>query len=217
MDHTQFKANQTAAGYVADGLDESTQEAFELHMMACPDCVEDVETWRAIKINMPRKARPALAPAAVGRHVHAAAGWRMAASLLIGGLVGVAGGWFGRSAQGPDLDSTQTVFFNVSAVARGVEDCTPLRLARDTKVAVLRVPGVSADRRVIALDSEKRELPGSGYAVRLQPDGSQLARIDTQLLDGRAVHLEARGADGSSEPLGCITGEVTTAARAPTP
>jgi hypothetical protein len=42
MDHLQFKANQTAAVYVADGLDASTQEAFEMHMMACPECVEDV-------------------------------------------------------------------------------------------------------------------------------------------------------------------------------
>jgi len=47
MDHIQFKANQTAAGYVANGLDESTQEAFELHLMGCSECVEDVEVWRA--------------------------------------------------------------------------------------------------------------------------------------------------------------------------
>ena len=55
MDHMQFKANQTAAGYVANGLDESTQEAFELHLMGCSECVEDVEVWRAIKLDMPRQ------------------------------------------------------------------------------------------------------------------------------------------------------------------
>ena len=81
MDHTQFKANQTAATYVADGLDEGTLEAFEMHMMGCTECIEDVEAWRAIKLNMPRATRPALAPAAIRRSVHAAAGWRMAASL----------------------------------------------------------------------------------------------------------------------------------------
>ena len=43
MDHTQFKANQTAATYVADGLDEGTLEAFEMHMMGCTECIEDVD------------------------------------------------------------------------------------------------------------------------------------------------------------------------------
>src|SRR6266403_643119 len=127
MEHTQFKANQTAAMYVANGLDEGTLEAFEMHMMGCAECVEDVEAWRAIKLNMPRSARPALAPAAIHRSVHAAVGWRMAASLLIAGILGAAGGWLGRAAQAPDLDSTQTVFFNVPAVTRGAEECTPLR------------------------------------------------------------------------------------------
>jgi len=57
MDHSQFKANQTAAVYVADGLDAPTQEAFEMHMMDCPECIEDVETWRAIKVNIPSRVR----------------------------------------------------------------------------------------------------------------------------------------------------------------
>ena len=124
MDHTQFKANQTAATYVADGLDQGTLEAFEMHMMGCTECVEDVEAWRAIKLNMPRTARPALAPGAIRRSVHAAAGWRMAASLLIAASLGAAGGWLGRAAQAPDLDSAQTVFFNVPAVTRGADECS---------------------------------------------------------------------------------------------
>ncbi len=207
MDHSQFKAQQTAAVYVADGLDERTLEAFEMHMMGCTECVEDVESWRSIKLNMPSRARPALAPS-IRRHVHAAAGWRMAASLVIGGVLGVAGGWFGREAQAPDLDSTQTAFFNVPAATRGGDECTPLRLASDTQFAVLRVSGVSRDRHVVAADSEKRELPASRYTSRLQPDGSHLVRIETQALNGRAVHLEAQTKDGFGEPLGCVTGEV---------
>jgi hypothetical protein len=208
MDHTQFKAKQTAAVYVADGLDENTLEAFEMHMMGCTECLEDVETWRSIKHNMPSRARPALAPAAMGRHVHAAAGWRMAASLVIGVTLGTAGGWFGREAQAPNLDSTQTAFFNVPATTRGGDECTPLRFAPDTRFAVLRIPGVTRDRHVVAADSEKRELPASRYTSRLQPDGSHLVRIDTQALEGRAVHLEAQAADGFGEPLGCVTGEI---------
>jgi hypothetical protein len=210
MDHAQFKAKQTAAVYVADGLDERTLEAFEMHMMACTECIDDVESWRAIKVNMPTRARPARAPAILGRNTYATAGWRMAASLVVGGVLGTAGGWFGHQSQTPNLDSTQTAFFNVPAATRGAGDCTALRLAPDTRFAVLRVPGVSRDRQVIASDAEKHELPASRYTSRLQPDGSHLVRIDTQALDSREVFLEARAADGFGEPLGCVTGQVAT-------
>jgi hypothetical protein len=208
MDHAQFKAKQTAAVYVADGLDEHTLEAFEMHMMGCTECVDDVETWRAIKVNIPARARPVRAPAVLGRNTHAAMGWRMAASLVAGGVLGTAGGWFGHQSQAPNLDSTQTAVFNVPAATRGAGDCTPLRLAADTRFAVLRVPGVSRDRQVIAADAEKRELPASRYTSRLQPDGSQLVRIDAQALNGREVFLEAHAADGFGEPLGCVTGQI---------
>ncbi len=210
MDHAQFKAKQTAAVYVADGLDERTLEAFEMHMMGCTECVEDVETWRAVKVNMPTRARPARAPAVLGRNTHSAVGWRMAASLVAGGVLGTAGGWFGHQSQTPNLDSTQTAFFNVPAATRGAGDCTALRLAPDTRFALLRVPGVSRDRQVTAADAEKRELPASRYTSRLQPDGSHLVRIDAQALDGREVFLEAHAADGFGEPLGCVTGQVAS-------
>jgi hypothetical protein len=206
MDHIQFKANQTAAGYVANGLDESTQEAFELHMMGCSECVEDVEVWRAIKLDMP-KQRPTVHTLPQRRKFAAFSDWRMAASLVGAGVIGAAGGWLGKSTTATDLDSTRTVVFNLPSVSRGADDCTAMRLASDTRLAVLRVPGVSKELRVVALDSEKRELPAGQYASRIQPDGSQLVRIDSELLAGRSVHLEARRADGSGEPLGCVTGE----------
>jgi hypothetical protein len=208
MDHAQFKAKQTAAVYVADGLDEHTLEDFEMHMMGCRECVEEVESWRAIKLNMPARARPARAPAVLGRSAQAAVGWRMAASLVVGGVLGTAGGWFGHESQAPNLDSTQTTFFNVPTATRSGGDCTALRLAPDTKFAILRVPGVSRDRKVIAADAEKRELPATRYTSRLQPDGSHLVRIERQALDAREVFLEARAADGFGEPLGCVTGKV---------
>ena len=209
MDHIQFKANQTAAGYVANGLDESTQEAFELHMMGCSECVEDVEVWRAIKLEMP-KQRAEVRTLAPRRKLAAFSDWRMAASLVGAGVIGATGGWLGKSTTATDLDSTRTVVFNLPSVSRGADDCTAMRLASDTRLAVLRVPGVSKDLRVVALDSEKRELPAGEYTSRIQPDGSQLVQIDAQALAGRSVHLEARRTDGSGEPLGCVTGEVPT-------
>jgi hypothetical protein len=208
MDHAQFKAKQTAAVYVADGLDEHTLEDFEMHMMGCRECVADVESWRAIKLNMPARARPARAPMVARRSAQAAVGWRMAASLVAGGVLGTAGGWFGHASQAPNLDSTQTTFFNVPAATRSGGDCTALRLAPDTKFAVLRVPGVLRDRKVIAADADKREIPATRYTSRLQPDGSHLVRIERQALESREVFLEARAADGLGEPLGCVSGEV---------
>jgi hypothetical protein len=204
MDHIQFKANQTAAGYVADGLDEGTQAAFELHLMGCSECVGDVEVWRAIKLDMPRPL-PEVRVAPARRRIAVFSDWRMAASLVGAGVIGAAGGWVGKTTQATDLDTT--VVFNVPSVTRGAEECTRLRLASDTRLAVLRVPGVSRDLHVVALDSERHELPAGKYAARMQPDGSQLLRMDAQLLDGRAVHLEARHSDGNGEPLGCVTGE----------
>ena len=56
MEHMQFKANQAAAAYVANELGEPALEAFELHMMGCSECVNDVEAWRAIKDHMPDPA-----------------------------------------------------------------------------------------------------------------------------------------------------------------
>jgi hypothetical protein len=211
MDHMQFKANQTAAGYVANGLDESTQEAFELHMMGCSECVEDVEVWRAIKLEMPRQRAATASPLAPKRRYAAFSDWRMAASLVGAGLVGAAGGWLGKATTATDLDSTRTVVLNLPSVSRGADECTAVRLASDTRLAVLRVPGISRDLRVVALDSEKRELPAAHYASRVQPDGSQLVRIDSDVLTGRSVHLEARRADGTGEPLGCVTGDLVAA------
>jgi hypothetical protein len=214
MDHAQFKARQTAAVYVADGLDEQTLEEFEMHMMGCTECVADVESWRAIKLNMPRRTRPVRTPATTfGHRPQAAVGWRMAASLVVGGVLGAASGWFGHETQAPNLDSNQTAFFNVPAATRGGGDCTSLRYAADTKFAVLRVSGVSRDRKIIAADAEKHELPVSRYTSRLQPDGSHLVRIDTQALEGREVFFEAHAADGFGEPLGCVTGEILSGHR----
>jgi hypothetical protein len=208
MDHSQFKANQTAAVYVADGLDAPTQEAFEMHMMACPECVEDVETWRAIKINIPASVRPASHLSRRFRVGHNTARWRLAASVLVAAIGGVAGGWFTHAARGPELDSSQSTFFNLAAVERGGDECTALRLSADSKLAVVRVPGVAAADSLIAVDSEKQELDGASYLVRRQPDGSEVVRIEARVLVDRAIHLETRKADGSIEPLGCITGEI---------
>lgn len=209
MEHEFFAAHQTAAAYVADGLDEATLEKFELHLMSCSTCLDDVESWRAIKQNMP--GRRAAGPARL-RHLAPFIDWRMAASLFGVGVLGAAGGWFGREAtQGPDVDSSQTVVFNLAGTTRGADDCTVLRLGADTRVAVLRVPGVPSGLILSALDAEGQPLPAGHYAIRLQPDGSYLVRMDSQFLVGRSVYLQTHRGDGAGgEPLGCITDELAS-------
>jgi anti-sigma factor RsiW len=212
MNHLQFKTRQTAADYVAQGLDEPTQEAFELHLMGCPECLQDVEIWRAIKQEMPRPATgigtataiaPAAAAASQQRRLPALQTWRMAASWLGIGILGAAGGWLGKSLQSTDLASAQTVVFSLPAMTRDAE-CVPLLLASDTRSAIVRIPQVSRGMQVVALDSDQHQI---GAAVRTQPDRSQLMRLDSRHLTGRDVYLQARGTD-ASEPLGCITGQI---------
>jgi hypothetical protein len=209
MNHEFFQAHETPAVYVADGLDEGTLEQFELHLMSCRTCVDDVESWRAIKHNV--RGRRAAGPARV-RRVAPLMDWRMAASLVGVGVLSAAGGWVGREAtHGPDVDSAQTVVFNLPATARSGDNCTVLRLAADTRVAVLRVPGVPSGLVIAALDAEGHPLPAARYATRPQPDGSYLVRMDSQLLMGRAVYLQTHRGDGAGgEPLGCITGELAS-------
>jgi len=207
MDHEFFNANQTAAIYVGNGLAAEMLEEFELHLMSCRVCVDDVESCRAIKENMPGRLAAVLVRM---RHVAPLADWRMAASLLGVGVLGAAGGWVGQeAARGPDFDATQTVVFNLPATTRNADECTVLRLGADTRFAVLRVPGVPAGLVIAALDADMRPLPVGHYATRAQPDGSYLVRMESQLLVGRAVYLQTHRGDGSGgEPLGCITGEL---------
>jgi hypothetical protein len=201
MDHMRFKANLTAATYVARGLEESVQEDFELHLMSCPECVDDVEAWRAIEKHMPREERalPARAAAARAGLSH----WRLAASLVGIGIVGAASGWYWRGFADPDL--ARTAFFNAAAVSRG-SDCTALKLAPDTERIALRVAGIASDRRLVALDSK-----GDGLArgARRQADGSWLVQFSPATLVAGAVRLQSAGADGSAEPLGCVSAQFT--------
>jgi hypothetical protein len=205
MDHMRFKANLTAATYVAHGLDESAQEEFELHLMSCPECIDDVEAWRAIEKHMPR-ADVAATPAAP-RARPALGDWRLAASLVAIGCIGAAGGWYGRTLADPGL--ARTAFFNAAALTRGASDCEPLRLAPDTERVVLRVAGIASDRKVVALTAGAEPLGARAYSARRQSDGSWLLQFAPATLARGALRLESQGANGSAEPLGCVSAQLT--------
>ena len=139
MDHIQFKANQTAAGYVANGLDESTQEAFELHLMGCSECVEDVEVWRAIKLDMPRQ-RPEVRSKAPKPRFVAFSDWRMAASLVGAGIIGATGGWL-ENPRRPRTWTRHERWYSTSLPCPAVQTTAPqsgLRQTRNWRSSVCR-------------------------------------------------------------------------------
>ncbi len=203
MDHVQIKSNQIAASYVANGLDERTQEQFELHMMGCPDCLSDVEAWRAVKLHIPRET---LAPRTfLSQRRNWWGGFGLAASVAAATLTAVAG-WYARGEMEPDLATKHSAFFSAPALTRS-DDCTPLRYAPETRSVVLRVPRVASDQRVVATDVEGVEL--SGYTARVQTDGAWILQFEPQTVQGRAIQLETRTGN-VSEPIGCITGEAVS-------
>lgn len=202
-DHARFKSNQTAAAYVANALDPQTQEAFEMHLLSCPECLDDVEVWRALKRHLSRRAPEVREPAVPDRtSVHF--GWRLAASVGAATLIGAAAGWYTRSLQELQLIDEQTAFFNLPATTRGAADCTAVPIGAEARFVIARVPGVEADRRVVASDLQGTELRAGRYAARLQADGSWAVRLDVTAL-GAPVNLQSVDAAGRTEPLGCIT------------
>jgi hypothetical protein len=239
MDHLRFESDQAAAAYVADGLDPERRQEFELHMMSCPECVEAVEGWRAIKDHLPHD----LADSATGRHEQttgtdipsrvarkprasasktstpqaprmsgavsqmpspAGARWRLASMLAAGLIAGTAGGWYGRSAEGPSLDTRSIGFYSLPPLSRGPADCTSVRLGSHVLLLALRIPGSVPDQRLVAVDSEGHDLSPEDYSVQTQGDGSWLVRVRAATVREQDLRFEARSADGTVEPRGCV-------------
>jgi Putative zinc-finger len=315
MDHLRFKSDQTAAAYVADELDPVRRQEFELHMMSCEECLEDVEGWRAIKNHLPLEAASAVAapdttprvlpqgqpigqktlspdallhargpasgqpldPDSLGHEamppgtvspdeeplevpprglcvpddvvprerpqrarpravaacetslgavdspaprvarkpgIHAPppvahgrnpAGWRLAATLAAVGLIGgAAAGWYGRSVQGPSIDANSIGFYSLPALVRGPADCTSVRLGSSVSLLALRVPGAVPNQQLVPVDSEGHDLRPDSYSVRAQADGSWLVRLPAATVREQGIRFEARSADGTVEPRGCV-------------
>jgi hypothetical protein len=217
MSHLAFKSNQTAAQYVADGLGDPDREAFELHLMNCSDCVDDVETWRALSQGIAAQsasvARPVAAnvapernPArALARHSADWQRWQLAASVFLACALGLGGGWFLRAGRGGSLDDGALGFVSLAGPTRSA-DCTVVPLAAGTRIVAARIPGARSGQGLIATRLDGRPLDASGYSVRVQPDGSWLLRIEASLLLGQEVVLESREGTGADarEPIGCL-------------
>jgi hypothetical protein len=211
MEHLRFKSSQTPAAYVAGALDSRMQEAFELHLMSCPQCVDEVEAWRTIKDKMvdetgerSREPELAAAPAAAATHRSALMGWRLAASLAAICCAGAAAGWYARSAQGPSIDADNLGFYSLPVRMRGPADCLSLRLDAPIKLVAVRVPGAAPEQQLVAVDGAGRDLSPDSYSVRTQSDGSWLVRLSAASIRGQGVRFEARSADGTADPRGCV-------------
>src|SRR5262245_18193234 len=116
MDHIQFKSNQTAAAYVAHELTDQQQDPFELHILSCSECLNDVEAWRVIKHHMPEatvvEARKPF------RKLWWGGGCGMAASFVGAMVVSGLGGYLASSLQRPSLDTSETAIFNMPVLTR---------------------------------------------------------------------------------------------------
>jgi hypothetical protein len=205
MDHLQFKSNHTAAAYVADSLDVRTQEAFELHMMTCSECLGDVEIWRAMKRTLPREMTEADVPAVVARN-QSVMRWKIAASIAMVGVIAAGGGWYARSIEGSWVDAEHIAFFSLPPLARGFSDCSPVSIAPSTRLVALRVPGAMPDQQLVAIDANGRDLDPETYSTQVQADASWIVRLRSESLSDHTLRFEARSVDGTAEPLGCIVG-----------
>jgi anti-sigma factor RsiW len=200
MDHTRFKANHTAALYVSGDLDEHVQETFELHLMSCSSCLQDVEIWRAMSGGIRQQRDVVIERSAPSAQP---VPWRIAASFALIAIGSGAVGWFGHTLAGASLDDESIAVFNLPPVTRGGDDCVRLQVAPVTELIALRVPNAALGRQLELTDAEGRLLEANSYSVRTQADGSWLVRVRARQ-SGEIVRLQTRGADGLSEPLGCF-------------
>lgn len=200
----QFKANQTAAAYVAHELDEHQQEAFEVHMMGCSECLNDVEAWRVIKTHMPDAV--VLEPARQFKK-HWWGGWGMAASFVGAMLVAATGGFYGGTLHRPDIDTSETAIFDMQPVTRS-EGCTQLPLAANTRAVVLRMTKVDSERHPLATNLDGMELAANQYNVRAQRDGSWVLRFTPDYLKQASAYIVTRKSGTEDESLGCISAAV---------
>jgi hypothetical protein len=230
MSHLTFKASQAAAQYVANGLRDTERESFELHMMNCTECVDDVETWRLLAVGLAaqeperrpttlQSVRPANTaavppePATNGRQAArpgALHRWQLAASALLATSLGLCGGWFLHSGSAGSLEDGSLELVSLAGTSRG-DDCSVVRLARDARIVAARIPGASAGAGLVATRLDGRPLEAREYSVRTQPDGSWLVRLPASRILGQEVRLEAhypaaQGEPASSEPVGCLSG-----------
>jgi anti-sigma factor RsiW len=202
MDHARFRANHTAALYVNGDLDERAQESFELHLISCVSCVEDVEIWRAMRSGM----RETRAAGTLERTSHAMSPgqWRLAASLVAIAVGSGVAGWYTRSLTNPALADEAIAVFNLPPTTRGDGDCEQLPVAPSTALIALRVPGAARGSQLEVTDALGVPLSASEYAVRTQADGSWLLRTRVRAFDDGLLRLQTRAADGSTEPLACL-------------
>ncbi|MGH8261716.1 MAG: hypothetical protein ACREUG_18720, partial [Steroidobacteraceae bacterium] len=153
---------------------------------------------------LPAPSPPAATPLPRTTGISAAARWRIAAALAAGVIVGTAGGWYGRSAQGPSVAADSIGFYSLPPLMRGPADCTAVRVGPQVDLIALRVPAATKEQQLVAVDSEGHDLAADEYSVRTQTDGSWLVRVRAQVVRDQGIRFEARSADGTVEPRGCV-------------
>jgi anti-sigma factor RsiW len=226
MSHLAYKSSQTAALYVADGLPDPDREAFELHLMNCSECIEDVETWRALADGIAAE-RPAAAvearpvavavpspptsptqppqPALPRVAARARPAWAVAASVLMASALGLLCGRF-LGDRAPSIGDPSLAFVSLGAPTRA-GDCAVVRIAADARVVAIRIPGALEQTTLVATRVGGSALDRDRYSVRTQADGSWLVRLPVAALVGQEIELETRSAQAGepARPVGCVS------------
>jgi len=96
MSCARVKRDELVEAYLLGTLDEDVQEAYELHLFDCPECLDDLETLRALRYELAGTRKDIEAAAAV-RRLRPTSAWVLglaaavvvigATALLVGPLV----------------------------------------------------------------------------------------------------------------------------------
>jgi hypothetical protein len=203
MDHARFKNEHTAALYVSGGLDEQTQEAFEMHLMRCSACLSEVELWRAMRTGM-RTGAAANAPVIRTFDTSRTTQWGLAASVAVIAIGSGAAGWYGHSFSGMSVSDADLAVFSLPPITRGAEDCVSLPIEARTEIVALRVPNANSGLKLELTGEDGTLIADGDYSVRPQGDGSWLLRVRAKPFAGQLLRLQTRGSNVLPEPLGCV-------------
>ena len=120
MNCDQIMTDEIAEKYLLGALSEADKEAFEQHYFVCPRCFEELQTYRALRLELKRTAAAIRAEPAVTR-----IGWKWAWAAATAVVVLVIGASIWLREKGPSTPSVQTLGQQAPARQQPVEPSVP--------------------------------------------------------------------------------------------
>jgi tetratricopeptide (TPR) repeat protein len=120
MNCDQIIKREIAERYLLRGLSEADQEAFEQHYFECPRCFEELQTYRALQLEL-KRAAPAISAERADTRIGSTWAWAAAAAVAV--LVIGVSTWLRE--KGPVTRSVQTPVQQAPARQQPVEPSVP--------------------------------------------------------------------------------------------